>query len=95
MARRQQRRPEGWVSTLADGGLEVFVRVPGRDGAPDRKLRASGPESEMQELLDWLEAKTGLRINMVTRVRARRGPRPMPGQEALNLELSSDATVGT
>lgn len=93
-------RTEGWFRLLEDRRLEVFLKVGGL------KVRASGTADQMNELADWFEDKTGMKIGegVSTWRRPRRGPRPMDGQAAFDLELvldehrdelsSQDATVG-
>jgi hypothetical protein len=51
------------------------------------KIRASGPEGEMYELVDWFEAKTGLSVNADWR-RVRTGPKPIEGQTSMIEELT-------
>jgi hypothetical protein len=88
-------RTEGWFHPLEGDRLEIFLKVVGPD-APNVKLRASGPESEMYELADWFERVTGLTVSGDVR-KWRRGsapPRPVTGQESFEFpELSLDATV--
>lgn len=66
-----------WFRRLDDDRLEIFFKVADVTGQPDRKIRASGPASEMNELAQWFEDKTGMRINAPWRVVARE---PIPGQ---------------
>lgn len=92
------RKPhiDGWFRRLADDRLEIFFKVAHVTGQPERKIRASGPVAEMNELADWFEEKTGMRVNATWRNVARR---PIPGQLSLTLgelamdELSSSATL--
>lgn len=107
---RRQRPPkvEGWVSQLDGGRVEIFLKVERFDGAADYKIRSSGPEADMMELVDFFERKTGLRVEVPHMQRARRGPKPIDGQTMLLMgdrpddtpdddgtrQLSSGATVG-
>lgn len=86
-------RTEGWFHPLEGERLEIFLKVEG-PGAPQIKLRASGPESEMYELADWFERVTGLTVSGdVRKWRANvNRPRPVSGQLGFD-ELSLDATV--
>lgn len=70
-------RAEGWFRPLAKGRLEIFLKGGGT------KLRCSGKESDMHELVDWFEEQTGLSVNGPDSgvwTRQRRGPKPMKGQ---------------
>lgn len=71
----------GWTRPLEGDRLEIFLKAENVHGAPDRKIRASGPREEMYELVDWFEDKTGLRVDVPNRVRT--GPAPIPGQTTL------------
>lgn len=64
---------------MADGRVEVFLR------SGSYKIRAHGPEDDMNELVDWFEAKTDVRVEMPWRKRA--PTRPIPGQQAFPLTL--------
>lgn len=77
---------DGWFRKLDDGRLEIYLKVDGDDG---RKIRASGPEAEMYELVDWFEEKTGLKVNSEQWRRVRKGPRPIEGQTSMIPELPS------
>ncbi len=86
---------DGWFRKLDGDRLEIFFRTANVPGQQDRKIRASGPASEMNELADWFEQKTGRTISAPWRVVTRK---PIPGQLGLELgltmaELSSDATL--
>jgi acylphosphatase len=70
---------EGWFRQLDGGRVEIFVKAHGR------KIRAHGPSSEMNELVDWFEEKTGVTVEASWRVRT--GPKPIPGQAELPLTL--------
>jgi hypothetical protein len=68
----------------------------------DLKLRASGPEERVWELVEWFEDKSGKRVSSPTwRRPPRSGPRQIPGQVELDdvgeplamTELSSDDTL--
>lgn len=86
----KRSKVEGWFRKLDGDRLEIYLRVERTKGIEDRKIRASGPEAEMFELVDWFEAKTGLRVSAEWR-RVRKGPRPIDGQtELLMDERSSD-----
>jgi hypothetical protein len=74
-----QAPPEGWFRRMADGRVEVFLKH------GDRKLRAHGNEGDMNELVDWFEDKSGLRVEMPWRKRP--PSRPIPGQMGLPLTL--------
>jgi hypothetical protein len=85
---KAEERAEGWFRPLADGRLEIFLKAKGV------KLRCSGDESAMHELVDWFEEKTGLDINAPDSgvwTRKRRGTKPIRGQ--LNLIDNTDAPV--
>jgi hypothetical protein len=74
-------KAEGWLHPLKSGNLEVFLKVVDRQGETLVKLRASGPESEMGELIDWFERVTGTTVDVPeTRWRLKRGPREIRGQ---------------
>jgi hypothetical protein len=83
--------------------MEIFLKVTNvKDTSQEVKIRASGPESEMGELIFWFERVTGLTVQIPeTSWRLDRGGRPTPGQGALfeappiqMRQLSShDATV--
>lgn len=86
---------DGWCRKLEGDRLEIFFRASNVPGQQDRKIRASGPASEMNELADWFEEKTGMRVSAPWRVVTRK---PIPGQlefptELTIVELSSDATI--
>lgn len=88
---------EGWLRELANDRLEVFLKLD-RTTPPARpcKVRASGPKSDMLELVEWFEEKTGLVVNHP--ILGPRTKQPLPGQMEMTLgtgnpELSSDATV--
>lgn len=86
---------DGWFRKLEGDRLEVFLRTANVPGQQDRKIRASGPASEMNELADWFEEKTGMRVGAPWRVVTRK---QIPGQLSLPTELtmgelSSDATL--
>lgn len=82
----------GWFRRLDNGRLEIFLKVQGADTA-DRKIRASGPAMEMNELADWFEEKTGLRVEATWRT-VRRGPKVMEGQMALGMgEVPPETTL--
>lgn len=86
---------DGWFQDLEGGRKEIFLKVEG-PGAPQIKLRASGPESEMYELADWFERVTGLQVAGTVKNWRRSGsaPRPIEGQGTLDFsELSLNATV--
>jgi hypothetical protein len=95
MARARHPHIEGWVRRLNGDRLEIFLKVERCDGQPDRKIRASGPEAEMVELVEWFEEKTGLRVS--SPVLPRRVAAPIPGQVSLDLteigELASEEKV--
>lgn len=103
MRRRQPPKPhvQGWVAPLVNGRLEIFLKTANLPGQPDRKIRASGSEEEMDELLDWFEQRSGMRVEVPNRKRVHRGPKPPEGQMVLTMgvgpsaELSSDATLAT
>jgi hypothetical protein len=87
-ARRKQPKIEGWFRQLDGGRVEIYLKC------DDRKIRCSGPEEDMFELVDWFESRTGLRVESPSWRRVRRGPPVPDNQMALVVpELSSDATV--
>jgi hypothetical protein len=71
-------RTQGWIKRLEGDRLEIFVRCADFSDVPDTKIRASGPEASMLELVEWFEEKTGLRVN--SPILPRRAPKPIPGQ---------------
>lgn len=94
-----QPKIEGWFRQLDEGRIEIFLKVEFRD-QPTRKIRSSGPEAEMFELVEWFEQKTGLRVDSPTWRRVRTGPKPLEGQASLldatpepDSELPSGATL--
>lgn len=88
------KRPkvENWFRTLDDGRMEVFLSVADMSGVEDIKIRASGREDTMYELVNFFEGTTGLNVDGNWRRPARQA---LPGQTQLVIgELSSqDATV--
>lgn len=102
MARTRRPIIEGWVCQLADHRLEIFLKIERiGNGVPDRKIRASGPREEMEELIAWFEQKTALSVTVPWKTSVK----PIPGQTTLLLgdvpegeqpdeELSSSDTVG-
>lgn len=89
-APRAPRKPkiEGWIRRLENGRLEIFLKV--EDSSPlDRKIRASGPDSDMLELVEWFEEKTGLQVS--SPVLPKRVKPPMPGSQPL-FEIGDEAT---
>jgi acylphosphatase len=85
MARQQT---EGWFRSLDNGRLEIFLKTEGEDAT--FKVRASGPEADMYELVEWFEQKTGLTVEGHWR-RVRKGPKPLEGQTSMMVpELQSD-----
>lgn len=85
---------QGWIQELEGGRLEVFLKTEGVPGQPDRKIRCSGPEADMVELVQWFEGKTGLQVNH--RRLPRRSLKPIPGQIAIEVpehELPSAGKV--
>lgn len=74
---------EGWLRPLEDDRLEIFLKVEHAQGIPDTKLRSSGTTTDMHELVDWFEAKTGMTVQVPNRVRT--GPAPIAGQVTLDL----------
>lgn len=80
--------------------MEIFLKLSDQYGDVQVKIRASGPESEMGELIDWFERVTGKSVHVPESDwrRIHRGPRPPQHQEALfpvvMTQLSSPATVG-
>jgi hypothetical protein len=94
-----EREPACWFRRLNRevASMEVMLRH------GDLKLRASGPEATMFELVEWFEDRTGKVVTSPTwRRPPRSGPRPIPGQVELDdvgspyvamTELSSDDTL--
>jgi hypothetical protein len=80
---------EGWFRKLDGDRMEIFLKVESKD-MPDRKIRASGPETEMYELADWFEQNTGLRFSSPKWRRVRKGHRPLAGQVDMMELLSED-----
>jgi acylphosphatase len=73
---------EGWFRQLEDGNVEIFVKAHGR------KIRAHGPSSEMNELVDWFEEKTGVTVEASWRVRKASTSDPRPRRQLpLTLEM--------
>lgn len=79
---------DGWFRRLNDGRLEIFLRVAGVSGVADRKIRASGPADEVNELADWFEAKSGLKVSAPWRTA---GSKVMAGQ----MSMEVDEKLGT
>lgn len=73
---------EGWFRRLEGDRLEIFLKIADVTGQRDRKIRASGPSGDMNELAEWFEEKTGMRIDAPWRVVVRA---PIPGQTAFDL----------
>lgn len=83
---------DGWIRRINGDRLEIFLKVEAVEGQPDRKIRASGPEADMMELVVWFEDRTGFRVS--SPVLPRRAPRPIAGQIELTMgELSSEDKV--
>jgi hypothetical protein len=61
---RARAKTEGWIHPLFNGRAEIFLKVTGADGETEVKLRATGPESEMGELIDWFERTTGRTVQL-------------------------------
>lgn len=72
--------------------MEVFLSVANKPGIEDIKIRASGRENTMYELVNFFEGTTGLQVEGDWR---RPTTAPAPNQMSLiGSELSSqDATV--
>lgn len=91
----EPKEPPCWFRRLQDSRMEIMLR------AGDVKVRASGREAEMFELVEWFEDKTGKRVSSPEwRRPARSGARPIPGQVELDdvgevtmPELSSGDTL--
>lgn len=93
----QPKPPDNWFRKLQDGRMEVALRAKGV------KVRASGTEEQMQDLVFWFEVTTDSTVEGPTWKRPlRTGPRPIPGQVEIDdpgepplamPELSSDATL--
>lgn len=91
--------PDCWLRKLQNDRLEICLKS---DGV---KVRASGTEEQMQDLVFWFEVATGRTVSAPTWKRPlRTGPRPIPGQVEIDdtgepplamPELSSDATLPT
>lgn len=79
---------EGWFRKLVFGRIEIFLKVDTEDGPV--KLRASGKEDDMFELVDWFEGKTGLKVESPSWRRVRTGPKPMAGQTSMIEEVTGD-----
>lgn len=91
-----EKVPDCWFRRLTDERMEIMLRA---DGV---KVRASGPEATMFELVEWFEDKTGKRVSSPAwRRPPRTGPHAIPGQVELDdvgeplamTELSSDDTL--
>lgn len=100
---RGPRQPttEGWFHSLKEDRTEIFLKLLDADGQTALKIRATGPDSEMGELLDWFERATGLTVTVPETYwrRFKRGPQATPNQSSLFGEgmpqlSSQDATVG-
>ncbi len=76
---------DAWCRKLDGDRLEIFFRVANVPGQQDRKIRASGPVGEMNELADWFEEKTGMKVNAPWRVVTRS---QIPGQLGFAVELT-------
>lgn len=87
------KKVEGWFKDLDDGRIEVFLKAANIPGVEDCKVRASGKEEAVHEIVTWFEDWTNLAVNIPRRVR--RGPKQMAGQMSLEAtpELSLDDTV--
>lgn len=82
---------DGWFRRLEDDRLEIFFKVANVIGQPDRKIRASGPVAEMNELADWFEQKTGMHVGAGWRTVT---DRPIPGQITMEMgELAPEAST--
>lgn len=90
----RQPKVEGWFHPLDGDRAEIFLKQTDEKGDVVVKVRASGPGSEMGELIDWFERVTGLQVQLPETAwrRFNRGPRPIVGQETFELS-SQDATV--
>lgn len=75
---------EGWLRRLEpgdDGTGRLEIHLKARDAKI--KVRASGTEEQMYELVEWFEGATGVKVDHPTWRRVRRGPAPMPNQLTL------------
>lgn len=63
---------EGWFRQLAEGRMEVFLKANGV------RVRASGEEEGIHELVDWFEETAGVRV--VSPNWRRVSVTPIPGQ---------------
>lgn len=82
----QQATYEGWFRRLTDEKcIEIFLKANGV------RVRATGEEEAMYELVDWFESQTGVRVEHPNWRRVRVGPRPIEGQLTL---VMGDATDG-
>lgn len=98
MARQRAREEtEGWFHQLQDDRMEIFLKVSNAEGQTEVKIRATGPTSEIGELIDWFERTTGKTVEVPeTHWRAlRRNPQPKEQSSLFDTaQLSSqDATV--
>lgn len=80
--------------------LEVHLKLTDESGDTALKVRATGPDSDIGELIDWFERTSGLHVELPETYwrRLNRGPRPITGQGSLLPEpteqlSSQDATV--
>jgi hypothetical protein len=78
---------EAWFRQLDNQRVEIFLKVERRNGE-DYKLRASGPEEDMFELVTWFEERTGVRVDSPNWRRVRKGPRVDPSQTTFEIEAT-------
>lgn len=81
-------KTEAWFRRLDNDRIEIFLKFEPPQGQA-YKMRCSGPEEEMFELVSWFEERTGTTVSGDWR-RVRRGPRVGPEHMTLDIEESGN-----
>ena len=87
-------KTEAWFRRLDADRLEIFLKVERPpDQGDDYKIRASGPEDDMFELVDFFERRTGMRVDSPEWRRIYKGARPIVGQETMQFEEAGNGKL--
>lgn len=80
---------DNWFRPLKNGGLEVSLRTADADGKRGLKLRASGAEADVWQLVERFEELVGAEVSGDWKRPPRTGPRVQEGQLDLTQQLES------
>ena len=86
------KRTECWFRPLRDDRLEIYLVGTALNGEPV-KVRASGAQEAIWELVEWFEQITGREVVGDWRRPPRIGPRPMAGQLSITEQLESPRSL--